>query len=279
MTAEPPARRPAGHRRGARHDGEPRPRLRHARARAQRLRRAHGHRPRRARRARRRARRRRGRGADRRDATSSRAPSPTSSPRWASRCPACTSTRRTPSRTAGASAPPARRSSPASWPPTACSRASSTLDGDRLLALATRMEGHPDNVAPALFGGLTIAWTDAGRPAAQEAARAPRRLAARARARAHHVDRARPQPAAGERAARGRDLQRLALHAADRGAHPVARAAARRHRGPAAPVVPGVGDAGDRPAHQAAARRTATPPSSPAPARPSSSCQRSRPSG
>jgi homoserine kinase len=33
------------------------------------------------------------------------------------------------------------------------------LDGDRLLALATRMEGHPDNVAPALFGGLTIAWT------------------------------------------------------------------------------------------------------------------------
>ncbi|WP_375389063.1 homoserine kinase [uncultured Amnibacterium sp.] len=33
------------------------------------------------------------------------------------------------------------------------------LDGDRLLAIATSMEGHPDNVAPALFGGLTIAWT------------------------------------------------------------------------------------------------------------------------
>jgi homoserine kinase len=29
---------------------------------------------------------------------------------------------------------------------------------DRLLALATDLEGHPDNVAPALFGGLTIAW-------------------------------------------------------------------------------------------------------------------------
>jgi homoserine kinase len=27
-----------------------------------------------------------------------------------------------------------------------------------LLLLATEMEGHPDNVAPALFGGLTIAW-------------------------------------------------------------------------------------------------------------------------
>jgi homoserine kinase len=32
------------------------------------------------------------------------------------------------------------------------------LEPDRLLALATDLEGHPDNVAPALFGGLTIAW-------------------------------------------------------------------------------------------------------------------------
>ena len=30
---------------------------------------------------------------------------------------------------------------------------------DELLELATELEGHPDNVAPALFGGLTIAWT------------------------------------------------------------------------------------------------------------------------
>ncbi|GAB3963482.1 homoserine kinase [Actinoallomurus acanthiterrae] len=30
-----------------------------------------------------------------------------------------------------------------------------------VLALATRIEGHPDNVAPCLMGGLTIAW-DAG---------------------------------------------------------------------------------------------------------------------
>lgn len=29
---------------------------------------------------------------------------------------------------------------------------------DELLAVATELEGHPDNVAPALFGGLTIAW-------------------------------------------------------------------------------------------------------------------------
>lgn len=33
------------------------------------------------------------------------------------------------------------------------------IDANALLTLATEMEGHPDNVAPALFGGLTIAWT------------------------------------------------------------------------------------------------------------------------
>jgi homoserine kinase len=33
------------------------------------------------------------------------------------------------------------------------------LGDDRILQLATDMEGHPDNVAPALLGGFTIAWT------------------------------------------------------------------------------------------------------------------------
>jgi homoserine kinase len=37
------------------------------------------------------------------------------------------------------------------------------ISSTELLALATELEGHPDNVAPALFGGLTIAWmTPAG---------------------------------------------------------------------------------------------------------------------
>jgi len=39
------------------------------------------------------------------------------------------------------------------------------LDASTLLTLATEMEGHPDNVAPALFGGLTIAWMTADGPA------------------------------------------------------------------------------------------------------------------
>ncbi|MDI2097466.1 homoserine kinase [Ruicaihuangia caeni] len=32
------------------------------------------------------------------------------------------------------------------------------MDAQAVLTLATQMEGHPDNVAPAIFGGLTIAW-------------------------------------------------------------------------------------------------------------------------
>jgi len=44
------------------------------------------------------------------------------------------------------------------------------LEGDveigpeTLLRLASELEGHPDNVAPALFGGLTIAWVDEDGP-------------------------------------------------------------------------------------------------------------------
>lgn len=34
------------------------------------------------------------------------------------------------------------------------------ISDQQLLDFATSMEGHPDNVAPALFGGLTIAWKD-----------------------------------------------------------------------------------------------------------------------
>lgn len=37
--------------------------------------------------------------------------------------------------------------------------AAERLDDLGILALATDMEGHPDNVAPALFGGLTISFT------------------------------------------------------------------------------------------------------------------------
>ncbi|MPQ99925.1 homoserine kinase [Modestobacter sp. I12A-02628] len=34
-----------------------------------------------------------------------------------------------------------------------------TRDDDRVLALATELEGHPDNVAACLLGGATLSWT------------------------------------------------------------------------------------------------------------------------
>ncbi|MBA9007725.1 homoserine kinase [Thermomonospora cellulosilytica] len=40
------------------------------------------------------------------------------------------------------------------------------LDDAAALALATEIEGHPDNVAPCLYGGLTIAWSGPGGPRA-----------------------------------------------------------------------------------------------------------------
>ncbi|CAN5185507.1 homoserine kinase [soil metagenome] len=42
------------------------------------------------------------------------------------------------------------------------------MTSDGLLAVATELEGHPDNVAPALFGGLTIAWTTPDGPRAKK---------------------------------------------------------------------------------------------------------------
>src|SRR5215207_592602 len=40
--------------------------------------------------------------------------------------------------------------------------AGGTLDDQAVLDLATSLEGHPDNVAACLYGGLTIAWTEDG---------------------------------------------------------------------------------------------------------------------
>jgi homoserine kinase len=37
------------------------------------------------------------------------------------------------------------------------------MDDDAALALAAQLEGHPDNVAACLLGGLTIAWTEGDR--------------------------------------------------------------------------------------------------------------------
>ena len=40
------------------------------------------------------------------------------------------------------------------------SRRPSRRDKDWVLQLTSEMEGHPDNVAPAIFGGLALSWQD-----------------------------------------------------------------------------------------------------------------------
>ena len=40
-----------------------------------------------------------------------------------------------------------------------CPRAGSA-GRDWILQLTSEMEGHPDNVAPAIFGGLALSWQD-----------------------------------------------------------------------------------------------------------------------
>jgi homoserine kinase len=45
------------------------------------------------------------------------------------------------------------------------------MTDDDALALATELEGHPDNVAACLLGGLTIAWSDSSAPGGVSAVR------------------------------------------------------------------------------------------------------------
>ncbi len=121
------------------------------------------------------------------------------------------------------------------------------------LALAARLEGHPDNVAPCLLGGFTIAWT------ASDGAHAVRLTPAAALSPVVYVpaargsDRAGARRAAGPGAAPGRRLQHGPRGAARSCAHRGTRAAAGGHRGPAAPAVPCTEHAGDRGAGRAAA--------------------------
>lgn len=77
------------------------------------------------------------------------------------------------------------------------------LGGDRLLpdeqalSLASAMEGHPDNVAACLLGGLTIAWTEAGPAAGSSAAGHPAGAEAREGAGSSAARAVRLDPAAG----------------------------------------------------------------------------------
>ena len=84
------------------------------------------------------------------------------------------------------------------------------LDDAAALRLAAEIEGHPDNVAPCLLGGFTVAWSE-DRRAGRCAGRSPRwarPAVSSCRARPRSCPARRPGGAAGDRAARGRGLQR-----------------------------------------------------------------------
>ncbi len=90
------------------------------------------------------------------------------------------------------------------------------LPDDAVLRLAAGFEGHPDNVAACLLGGLTVAWTGPDGPRAVRLSTAARYRACRVHRTEGAVHRARPGRAAGDGAARGRRGQRRPQRAADR---------------------------------------------------------------
>ena len=132
------------------------------------------------------------------------------------------------------------------------------LDDAALLELAVDMEGHPDNVAPALHGGFVISGRDdrgemlrrrraGGRPRQRRAVRASRAA----------VDRGRARAAAPAGPARRRGRGRREGGAARGGARQPPRPALAGHPRLPPPGLPAPGDAGlARPGGPAAGRRS-----------------------
>ena len=145
--------------------------------------------------------------------------------------------------------------------------AGASLDTDAVLPLANELEGHPDNVAPCLLGGLTIAWV-----AEQRGARDPARAALDGASGGVHrpgtgVHQGGAGPAARERAARRRGAERRPGGAARRRSHRPSRRAARRLGGPAAPGATGRPPCRPRTIWSAGCARPECPRSPPARAR------------
>jgi len=128
------------------------------------------------------------------------------------------------------------------------------LPDDALLPLASDLEGHPDNVAACLAGGLAIAWTGSAGPRMVRLEPLPSVTPVVCVAPAP----VRPGPAARAGPAPGRGSQRRAQRLADRRADPARHGAgclARRDPGLAAPGLPGQRDVADARAGAQPARR------------------------
>ena len=126
------------------------------------------------------------------------------------------------------SGPPAPRSSPASWRRRACSRASSRCDADDAARPGHRAGGAPGQRRAGPLRRAHHRLDDAGRPALKKLIVHRGVVPLVCVPQSHDVHRARAQPAARLGAARGRDLQRVALRPAHRRADPVARSCCSR---------------------------------------------------
>ena len=112
-------------------------------------------------------------------------------------------------------------------------------DADEILAAATRLEGHPDNVAAALYGGFTLAVADGEAVTLRRLPRPGNVDPGRLHPRRREPDGRHAGRAAGPHPARRRGAPggRAALLA--HGDHDVGRgAAAPRHGRPAPPAIP-----------------------------------------
>ena len=129
------------------------------------------------------------------------------------------------------------------------------LDDGAALDLANRLEGHPDNVAPALLGGFTVATQDAGHVAVARLD-VDRRIGAVLFVPPDPVETAVARgllPEVVRHARRGGELRPDGPAGGRDGGR--ARPADGRDRRPAAPGVPTPGDAGDARAGRVAAGR------------------------
>ena len=117
------------------------------------------------------------------------------------------------------------------------------LSEQGLFALAADLEGHPDNVAPACFGGFVVCGREADAVVRRPLARRPAAAGGRVRAADVALDRARAQPAARRGAARRRRRRRRAGRTARDGPRRSAGAPARRDPRLPPPGLPAGGDA------------------------------------
>ena len=114
-------------------------------------------------------------------------------------------------------------------------RTAGQLPAGAVLGLATELEGHPDNVAACLGGGLTIAWTADGQPRDGPARSAAVDQAGGVRGAGAGAHGGSQAPAARPGAAPGRGGQRRPQRPAGRRADATARRGRRRQRARCSP--------------------------------------------